>query len=61
MVAARPFLSPDDIAVDVGANVGLFTAVLARRSKKVIAFEPNPSCAEHLGKVAPRHRQSRLE
>jgi FkbM family methyltransferase len=55
MVAARQFLSPDKIAVDVGANVGLFTAVLARRSKKVIAFEPNPTCAEHLAKVAPRN------
>jgi FkbM family methyltransferase len=55
MVAARQFLSPDKIAVDVGANVGLFTAVLARRSKKVIAFEPNPSCAENLRKVARRN------
>lgn len=55
MVAARQFLSPDKIAVDVGANVGLFTAVLARRSNKVIAFEPNPSCAKHLRKVAPRN------
>jgi FkbM family methyltransferase len=55
MVAARQFLSSDKIAVDVGANVGLFTAVLARRSKKVIAFEPNPSCAAHLMKVAPRN------
>ena len=55
MVAARQFLSHDKIAVDVGANVGLFTAVLARHSKKVLAFEPNPSCAEHLTKVAPRN------
>jgi FkbM family methyltransferase len=54
-VAARQFLSPDKIAVDVGANVGLFTAVLARRSKKVIAFEPNPSCAAHLKEVALRN------
>ena len=36
MVTARQFLSPDRIAVDVGANVGLFTAVLARNSKRVI-------------------------
>jgi FkbM family methyltransferase len=55
MVAARQFLAPDKVAVDVGANVGLFTAVLARRSKKVIAFEPNPACAEHLMEVAPRN------
>jgi FkbM family methyltransferase len=55
MVAARQFLAPDQIAVDVGANVGLFTAVLARRSKKVVAFEPNPACARHLAEVAPRN------
>jgi FkbM family methyltransferase len=55
MVVARRFLRSDAIAVDVGANLGLFTAVLARHSKKVIAFEPNPSCAEHLRKVAPRN------
>src|SRR5680860_1916427 len=55
MVAARQFLSPDKIAVDVGANVGLFTSVLARRSKKVIAFEPNPACVQHLTKVAQRN------
>ena len=55
MVVARRFLSPNKIAVDVGANVGLFTAVLARRSKKVIAFEPNLVCARHLDKVAPRN------
>jgi len=55
MVVARQFLNLEEVAVDVGANVGLFTAVLARRSKRVIAFEPNPSCAEHLRKVAPRN------
>src|SRR3972149_4505964 len=55
MVAARQFLSTDKIAVDVGANVGLFTSVLARRSKKAVAFEPSPSCVEHLKRVAPRN------
>jgi FkbM family methyltransferase len=55
MVAARQFLSPDKVAVDVGANVGLFTSVLARRSKTVIAFEPNPACVRHLLEVAPRN------
>jgi FkbM family methyltransferase len=55
MLVARQFLSRDKIAIDVGANFGLFTSVLARRSKKVIAFEPNPLCARHLGKVMPRN------
>lgn len=33
---------PDDLAVDVGANIGYFTGLLARRAGEVIALEPNP-------------------
>jgi FkbM family methyltransferase len=55
MVTARQFLSREEIAVDVGANVGLFASVLARRSKTVVAFEPNPACVRHLVEVAPRN------
>jgi FkbM family methyltransferase len=33
---------PDDLAVDVGANVGYFTGLLAQRVGEVIALEPNP-------------------
>ncbi len=33
---------PEDLAVDVGANVGYFTGLLARRAREVIALEPNP-------------------
>ena len=29
--------------------------MLARHSKRVIAFEPNPACARHLARVAPRN------
>lgn len=32
----------DDLAIDVGANVGYFTGLLARRTRQVIALEPNP-------------------
>jgi FkbM family methyltransferase len=32
----------DDLAIDVGANVGYFTALLSRRASRVVAFEPNP-------------------
>jgi FkbM family methyltransferase len=42
------YLSPDAVAVDVGANVGLYTAVMARRAARVLAFEPHPDCAAHL-------------
>ncbi|MEO1590168.1 MAG: FkbM family methyltransferase [Cyanobacteria bacterium J06632_22] len=44
--AARQFfavrLTSDDVAIDCGANVGKFTAHLARSGATVYAFEPNP-------------------
>lgn len=35
---------PDDLIVDVGAHVGIFTVLMARAVKfgRVVAFEPNP-------------------
>jgi FkbM family methyltransferase len=42
------YLTPDAMAVDVGANVGLYTAVMARHAARVLAFEPHPDCAAHL-------------
>lgn len=45
----RNALKPGDIAFDVGANIGLFSLVLAQAvgsSGRVIAFEPLPSNAE---------------
>lgn len=32
----------DDLALDVGANIGYFTGLLACRVREVIALEPNP-------------------
>jgi FkbM family methyltransferase len=32
----------DELAIDVGANVGYFTGLLARRARRVVALEPNP-------------------
>ncbi|MFI4977182.1 MAG: FkbM family methyltransferase [Solirubrobacterales bacterium] len=32
----------DDLAIDVGANIGYFTGLLACRAREVIALEPNP-------------------
>jgi FkbM family methyltransferase len=33
---------PEDLAIDVGANIGYFTGLLASRAAKVVAFEPSP-------------------
>lgn len=42
--AMRRNLKPGDLFVDVGANVGYFSLLAARRGARVIAFEPNPVC-----------------
>jgi FkbM family methyltransferase len=39
---------PADLAVDVGANVGYFTALQARRAEEVVALEPHPEIALRL-------------
>ena len=40
--AAVARLGPGDIAIDLGANVGEFTTVLAQTGARVFAFEPDP-------------------
>jgi FkbM family methyltransferase len=41
-------LSPDAIAIDVGAHVGLYNTVMARRALRVVAFEPAAEAAAQL-------------
>jgi FkbM family methyltransferase len=43
--------SPADVAVDVGANAGYFTALLAFRAREVLSFEPHPRLAARLTNV----------
>jgi FkbM family methyltransferase len=38
----------DDVIVEVGANIGIYAVPLAKRVRKVIAFEPHPKTAEIL-------------
>ncbi len=43
----------DRLAIDVGANIGYFTGLLAHRAQRVIALEPNPQLRRFLdGNVA---------
>lgn len=37
-----------DVAIDCGANVGVYTEVMARTGAKVHAFEPDPACFAEL-------------
>ena len=49
-----PFLVPPDrTALDVGANKGIYTSVLAELAPRVVAFEPNPLIFQALRRVFP--------
>ncbi len=51
-----PFLvKPDAVAIDVGANKGIYTLVLSGLASEVIAFEPNPIMYERLAKGLPQN------
>lgn len=41
-------LTPNDVAIDCGANLGFYTEMLAHRGARVFAFEPDPLAFEQL-------------
>lgn len=60
----RIVLPPDAIAVDVGANVGWHTLLMARLvgpRGRVLAVEPNPSVREHLLRNVALNRLAQVE
>jgi FkbM family methyltransferase len=48
-------VEPGKIAVDVGANKGIYTYHLAKLAKRVEAFEPNPKIFRVLKRGLPRN------
>jgi FkbM family methyltransferase len=48
-------LDARSVAVDVGANEGVYTHAFARTGARVEAFEPEPTCAETLRSYARHH------
>ena len=46
---ALAYLRPGDVAVDVGANIGIFSALMASTGAGVIAFEPGSRSRSDLG------------
>lgn len=41
-------LGRDEVALDIGANIGDYLEMLSRHTRRVIAFEPQPACSRHL-------------
>jgi FkbM family methyltransferase len=57
--AMRSLLSPGDVAIDAGANIGLFTVLAAARvgaAGRVVACEPSPSTMAILRANVERNR-----
>jgi hypothetical protein len=44
----RPFISPSDLVFDVGANLGTHSVCFRALGARVVAFEPQPHCAQVL-------------
>ena len=51
----KDLVSKNQISIDVGANLGLFTYFMARHSKHVYAFEPNPYPLRNLKNVVDKN------
>ena len=46
----KPIVKSTDVCLDIGANIGYFTILMAKQCRWVYAFEPEPSNMELLGK-----------
>jgi FkbM family methyltransferase len=55
---ARSVVSRSDTAFDVGANVGIYTLLFARYSRRVFAFEPLPRNVRYLHRTLQLNRLS---
>jgi len=62
--ALARFLKEGDVFYDLGANIGFFAVVAARRvgpSGRVYAFEPNPECSSQVRRNADLNGFSQVE
>lgn len=49
------FVTPGSTVIDVGANLGLYADIFARKAGKVLAVEPQPLLAKYLRQVVPKN------
>ena len=55
LAVLKNFVRREDVTIDVGANIGLYTRTLARLSSKVHAFEPSKAMADILRRTTPHN------
>lgn len=57
-----PFISPGDLCFDVGSSIGEKTEAFLKLGARVVAFEPQPSCArETSARCGPNRRLTTVE
>lgn len=49
------FVHTNGIALDVGANRGIYTRIMLARNRHVVSIEPNPDCVHVLERVFKNH------
>jgi FkbM family methyltransferase len=49
----RDLLSKRNLAIDIGASIGIYSHELAKHAARVVAFEANPRVAQFARQVAP--------
>ena len=49
-------IQPDDIVIDCGSNIGLFSAMIANRCAKVYAFECVPDTYQYINELCKKYK-----
>jgi FkbM family methyltransferase len=57
----KRLLDSTDLAIDIGANIGIVTLLMARHAASVQAFEPNPLLANDLRAAMHRNKVENIE
>ncbi len=57
----RTLIGPDDVVVDIGANIGMTAILFSSLAHKVIAFEPSPSTYRILSENLSKAKVTNVE
>jgi FkbM family methyltransferase len=55
------FVDQDSTCIDIGANIGVYSVLLARTARRVISIEPHPEFADHLRRNINLNRFNNVE